>query len=79
MDQVTTTFVAMDTHKHTISVAVAESGRRGEARFLGEIPSRPEAVVKMVERLSRKYARLAFCYEAGPCGYGLYLSISAEN
>ena len=60
MDQVTTTFVAMDTPKQTISMAIAESGRRGEVRFLGEIPSRPEAVAKMVERPSRKYAKLAF-------------------
>ncbi len=77
MDQVTTTFVAMDTHKQTISVAIAEGGRRGETRFLGEIPSRPEAVAKLVERLSKKYAKLAFCYEAGPCGYGLYRQIVA--
>ena len=77
MDQVTTTFVAMDTHKQTISVAIAEGGRRGETRFLGEIASRPEAVAKLVERLSKKHAKLAFCYEAGPCGYGLYRQIVA--
>jgi transposase len=67
----------VDTHKLTISVAIAEGGRRGETWFLGEIPSRPDAVAKMVERLSKKHARLAFCYEAGPCGYGLYRQIVA--
>jgi hypothetical protein len=40
----TTTYVAMDTHKKTISVAIAEGGQRGETRFMGEIPTRPEAV-----------------------------------
>lgn len=71
MDQSTTTCVAMDTHKNTISVAIAESGRRGEVRFVGEIPSRPESVAKLLARLGAKHGRLAFCYEAGPCGYGL--------
>ena len=75
MDHVTTTYVAMDPHKQTISVVIAEGGRRGETRLLGEIPSRPEAVARLVERLSKKHARLAFCYEAGPCGYGLYRQI----
>ena len=69
MKQFTTTYVAMDTHKKTISVALAEGGRRGETRFIGEIPSRPEAVAKMVDRLAKKHGQLAFCYEAGPCGY----------
>jgi transposase len=77
MKQSTTTYVAMDTHKKTISVAIAEGGRRGETRFMGEIPTRPEAVAKMVDRLAKKHGKLAFCYEAGPCGYGLYRQITA--
>jgi hypothetical protein len=34
-----TTFVGLDVHKRMTSVAIAESGRGGEVRFLGEIPS----------------------------------------
>jgi transposase len=75
MEQTTTTYVAMDTHKNTIAVAVADGERRGEVRFVGEISSRPEAVGKMVDRLAAKHGKLAFCYEAGPCGYGLYRQI----
>jgi transposase len=52
MKQSTTTYVAMDAHKKTISVAIAEGGRRGETRFLGEIPSQPEAVAKLVDRMA---------------------------
>jgi transposase len=77
MDQVTTTFVAMDTHKQTISVAIVEGGRSGETRFLGGISSRPDAVAKMVERVAKEHGKLASCYEAGPCGYGLYRQIVA--
>ena len=76
MKQSTTTYVAMDTHKKTISIALAESGRRGETRFVGEIQNRPEAVAKLVDRLAKKHGQLAFCYEAGPCGYGLYRQLT---
>ncbi|MGH6800111.1 MAG: IS110 family transposase [Methylocella sp.] len=76
MKQSTMTYVAMDTHKNTISVAIAESGRGGEVRFIGEIPSRPESVAKMVEHLAAKHGTLAFCYEAGPCGYGLHRQVT---
>jgi hypothetical protein len=39
-----TTFVGLDVHKKSTAVAIAESGRGGEVRFLGEIPSTPEAL-----------------------------------
>ena len=40
-----TTFVGLDVHKRATSVAIAESGRGGEVRFLGEIPSSPRGAV----------------------------------
>ncbi|PZR83308.1 MAG: hypothetical protein DLM68_14500 [Hyphomicrobiales bacterium] len=57
-------------------VAIAEGGRRGEVRFVGEILSRPDSVAKMVDRLAAKHGKLAFCYEAGPCGYGLHRQVT---
>jgi hypothetical protein len=39
-----TTFVGLDVHKRTTSVAIAEPGRTGEVRLLGEIPSTPAAL-----------------------------------
>jgi hypothetical protein len=41
-------------------------------RFLGEIENTPATTAKLVRKLASKYARLSFCYEAGPTGYGLY-------
>ncbi len=67
-----TTFVGLDVHKRATSVAIAESGRGGEVRFLGEIPSSPEALCRLVERLKGRHRQLSFCYEAGPCGYGVH-------
>src|ERR671916_383937 len=71
-----TTFVGLDVHKRATSVAIAEPGRGGEVRFLGEIPSTPEALHRLVERLQRSHGRLGFCYEAGPCGYGVHRLLS---
>jgi transposase len=69
-------FVAFDTSKLRNSVAIAEAGRTGELRFFGEIDSTPAATAKLVRKLAAKYERLAFCYEAGPTGYGLYRQIT---
>ena len=64
-------YVGLDVHKETIAVSVAEADG-GEVRYLGEIPNTPDAVVKLVRRLRKEGAKLSFCYEAGPCGYGLH-------
>src|SRR5262250_2504391 len=69
-------FVAFDTSKLRNAVAIAEAGRSGEVRFLGEIDNTAGATAKLVKKLAAKYGRLSFCYEAGPTGYGLYRQIS---
>jgi transposase len=73
-----TTFVALDVHKRTTSVAIAEPGRGGEVRFLGEIPSTPEALYRLALRLQDRHRHLSFCYEAGPCGYGVHRTLKGS-
>ena len=68
-------FVAFDTSKLRNAVAIADGGRSGEVRFVGEIENTGPATAKLVRKLSAKYERLTFCYEAGPTGYGLYRQI----
>jgi transposase len=70
-----TKFVGMDVHKATIAVSVAEAGG-GEVRYLGEIANTAEAVVKLVRQLRKGEAALTFCYEAGPCGYGIHRQLT---
>jgi transposase len=69
-------FVAFDSAKLRNAVAIADAGRAGEIRFLGEVENTGAATAKLVRKLAAKYARLTFCYEAGPTGYGLYRQIT---
>jgi hypothetical protein len=55
----------------SIAVAVAEAGRSGEVRSLGTIPNDPQAVRRLLKKIG-PVESLHVCYEAGPCGYGLY-------
>ena len=69
-------YVAFDSAKNKHAVAIADSGRGAEVRYLGEIDNSPDAVRKLVAKLTRQYERLHFCYEAGPTGYGLHRQLT---
>jgi len=71
-------YVGMDVHKETIAVAVAD-GEGGAVRYVGEIRNNAEAVRRLIKRLDGPQQRLRFCYEAGPCGYGLYRRLVAAE
>lgn len=71
-------YVGLDVHKATIAAAVAR-GDRGEVTYHGEIENTPAAVRKLVKKLSPNGEVLNVCYEAGPCGYGLYRELAAKG
>ena len=75
MSNLSEAFVAFDTSKLRNAVAIADAGRSGEVRFLGEIENTATATAKLVRKLAAKHRHLTFCYEAGPTGYGLYWQI----
>jgi len=68
-------YVGLDTHKESIAVAVADA-RGGKPRYYGEIANTPDEVRKLVKKLCPDGELLAFCYEAGPCGYEIYRQLS---
>jgi len=70
-------FIGIDTAKARNAVAVAEGGRDGEIRYLGEYDNTPDAVTKLIRKLADRYDTLHICYEAGPTGYGLYRQVLA--
>ena len=71
-----TRFVGMDVHKDTIVVAVTCAGDSGKATPYGTFANTATALEKLVKRLRQAGSgALAFCYEAGPCGYGVHRTL----
>jgi transposase len=70
-------YVGLDVHKDTIAVALAEAGLREEVREHGKISNTPSTLEALTEKLGGKKRTLRFCYEAGPCGYGIQRQLSA--
>jgi len=67
----------MDVHKDTIVVAITAAGDIGMATSYGTFPNIPAALEKLVKRLQHAGSGPAkFCYEAGPCGYGVHRTLT---
>ena len=68
-------YVGLDVHKDTIAVAVAWPGR-SDLEWRGTIANRRSALKRLIARLAPTGETLSFCYEAGPCGYGVYRELT---
>jgi transposase len=55
-------FVAFDVSKAKHAVAIGDGGRGSEVRFLGEVSNSPNAVERLIRKLSGRYGKLHFCY-----------------
>ena len=64
-------YVGLDVHKETIAVSIADA-HGGEVRYFGEIKNSPEALHKLCNKIKAKQGGLFFCYEAGPCEFGIH-------
>jgi transposase len=72
-------WVGLDAHMRTISVAVQYAGRRDVEEWTIEHTS--AAVKKLVRKLERESRghEVRACYEAGPCGYALKRMIESSG
>src|ERR1700730_18173444 len=73
------TYVGLDVHKDTVVVAMAEGGIRGEVREYGRIANTATALDRLMRKLGDGGVRLRFCYEAGPCGYGIQRHVTTHG
>src|SRR5574341_785347 len=71
--QTTTLYLGLDVHKDSITIAIAESGLKGEIRVYGTITNDLHAVERALSRIRKAHptAHLEVAYEAGPCGFGI--------
>ena len=63
LKQYTEAFVGIDAAKMRNAIAVAEAGRDGEVRYLGEVDASSESMRRIVRASGQP--RLAFCSVAG--------------
>jgi transposase len=73
-----TLYVGLDTDSKHIDVGLAEPLPRGEVRYWGKLANEPASVERLVRRLGKAGRELVVCYEAGPCGYGLYRQLNGK-
>jgi hypothetical protein len=63
----------LDVHKEIVALALGDEDKQGEVRDHCKIVDRPAALTKLADKLAHRNPELKFCYEAGPCGYGIQL------
>jgi len=79
MEQYSTLYVGLDSHKEFHSVAYAPNDRSAEVIHVGRIGTGQCDIDRLIRRLRSKAKRLVFAYEAGPCGYGLYRYLATKG
>ncbi len=72
-------YVGLDVHKESLAVAIASPERGGEIRFYGNIPNQQQSIQHLFLKLRKQHSSIMVCYEAGPCGYGIYHQLTAMH
>jgi transposase len=79
MAEPTTLFVGLDVHKESIAVAHASADRASDIVEVGQVGTREADIDKLIRRLHSQASELVVAYEAGPCGYGLYRTLTRKG
>jgi transposase len=73
------TYVGLDVHKDSITIAIADEGRDGNVRLYGKIRNDLGQIDKVMRKLISKNCELRCLYEAGPCGYTIYRHLKSQG
>jgi transposase len=79
MEHSHTIYLGLDVHKESIAVADVSEEWGAEVVFLGTIGTRPCDIETLVRTRQSKAPHLLLVYEAGPCGYWLYRSLTKQH
>jgi transposase len=76
MTQSSMLYLGLDVHTASIAVASVAQDHGAEVVSLGTLGTRQCALDNLIRQLPAKAKHLVFVYEAGPCGYWLYRSLT---
>ena len=79
MAQSSTLYVGMDVHQDAIVVAYIAQEHSAEVVSLGPIGTRQCDIDQRRRQLQSQSKQRVFVYEAGPCGYWLYRSLTKQG
>lgn len=74
MNNDTTLFIGLDTHKSFTQVALLKDNRGEPPITYGRINTSKSTLIKLAQKIQSQFPNvtLHFIYEAGPCGYWIY-------
>ena len=72
-------YIGLDVHKNSIAIAIAKEGRQRDVNFYGVINNDMNQLHKFLRKQISQGAELMCVYEAGPCGYNIYRSLSEKG
>ena len=72
------TYIGLDVHKNSISVAAAPADPEQPARSLCRLPNDAPRLLKLLAKCGAP-CQVQICYEAGPTGYGLVRRLRQEG
>ena len=79
MHQSSTLYIGLDVHKESIAGAYVAQEPHAEVVSLGTIGTRQCDIDQLIRQMQSKSKHLVCVYEAGPCGYWLYRSLSTKG
>ena len=75
----TVKYIGLDVHKNSIAIAIAEEGQKKGVNFYGEINNDMDQLHKFLRKQISQGAEPKCVYEAGPCGYEIYRSLTEKG
>lgn len=72
-------YVGLDVHKDSITIAIADQGRKGNVRVYGKIANDLNQIDKVMQALKSENTDLSCVYESGPCGYTIYRHLKCKK
>lgn len=75
----TVKYIGLDVHKNSISIAVAEEGQKKGVNFYGVINNDMDQLHKYLRKHISQGTVPKCVYEAGPCGYDIYRSLTEKG